>query len=117
MDNPLLYQHWIHSFEDDATENNTTASYKTYRPYGFAFPPARGRDGFEIRRNGMFISHSIAPGDGNLNIEEKWTLDGDNLTIIGQTGAAVFKIKSLNKEKLILEILPPKDAPEPRPQL
>ena len=103
-DQSVLYQYWVHSFEDDSRENSM-AKYKTYRPSTYHFPPARGRDAFEIKEHSVFISHPIAPADGNLTITEKWELDNDKLTITGKTAVTSFKIVSLSKEKLVLEPL------------
>jgi hypothetical protein len=65
-----LFQHWIHSREEDA------GGVKVYRPSGFKFPPSRGRTGFEIRKNGEFIYHDIAPADGILKVPGRWTAEG-----------------------------------------
>ena len=96
-----LYQHWIHSHEEDEAARR----YQVYRPVAFPFPPARGRDGFEIREKGVFVSHPIAPGDGNLTLQEKWTLDKDVLTIVGETDTRRYAIVALSKDKLVLETL------------
>jgi len=94
-----LYQHWIHSYEDDIINQE----HRTYRPATFPFPPARGREGFEIKENGVFVSYPIAPVDGNLTIKEKWTLNNDELTVTGKTTTNKYKIISLTKEKLVLK--------------
>ena len=97
----LLQQHWIHSYEENGRQD--TAAYQTYRPAGYRFPPARGRAGFEIKPGGIFIDHPIAPADGNLTLTKKWTLDKDQLVITGDGQSQHFRIKSLTKEKLVLE--------------
>jgi hypothetical protein len=51
---PILFQRWVHSYEDD------TAELRVYRPAGYDFPPARGRDGFEITPEGVFTL--LGPG-------------------------------------------------------
>jgi hypothetical protein len=99
QDRPELVQHWIHSYEDD----DATQEYRTYRPATYAFPPSRGRDGFEIKENGVAISHPVAPFDGNMSISEKWSLDGDDLIFTGESGVRRFRIITLTKEKLVLE--------------
>jgi hypothetical protein len=99
-----LYQYWVHSNE----EYDATQRYRTYRPATYPFPPSRGRDGFEIREKGILISHPIAPTDGSISIEGRWTLDGDELTFIGKTATYRYKIISLSKEKLVLKSLPAK---------
>lgn len=96
-----LYQYWIHSYEEDETAKQLWV----YRPDTYAFPPARGRDGFEIKENGVFIAHPIAPTDGSLSIEEKWTLDKDKLMVVGENGEYGFTIISVSKDKLVLKSL------------
>ena len=69
QDKPLpdpLFKRWVHSFEEDKN------GVKVYRPAGYEFPPARGREGFEIRKNGDFIQYDIAPGDGSRPVAGRW---------------------------------------------
>lgn len=94
-----LYQHWIHLYEED----DATQQHQAYRPATYTFPPARGRDGFEIKENGVFVAYPIAPTDGNLTIEEKWAVHVDELIITGEHTTYGFKIISLTKEKLVLK--------------
>jgi hypothetical protein len=61
-----LWQHWVHSFEED------TATVKAYRPRSYEFPPARGREGFELRENGEYVRYDIARGDGNVRVKGSW---------------------------------------------
>ncbi len=96
-----LYQYWIHSTEEDDIAKKLT----TYRPVTYRLPLARGRSGFEIKDSGVLISHPIAPGDGNLTIQEKWSLKGDRFTIEGKDFTYVYKIVSLAKDKLVLKSL------------
>ncbi len=67
-----LFQHWIHSFEDDGP------GFRAFRPAGYAFPPARGREGFEIQKGGGFVHHAIAPTDGNVAVSGAWKMKGKN---------------------------------------
>ena len=61
-----LWQHWIHSFEDDGP------GFRAYRPKGYAFPPARGREGFRLERDGRYVLYAIARGDGNAETAGTW---------------------------------------------
>lgn len=97
---PLLYQHWIHSQEEDSAP-----ATRTYRPATYAFPPARGRDGFEVKKNGIILSHPIAAADGNQTVPEKWKLSKGELIITGKSAVRRFTILSLTKEKLVLKPL------------
>jgi hypothetical protein len=100
-DTSLLYQHWIHSFEEDDAKKEQLV----YRPATYPFPLARGREGFEIMEKGILISHPIGSGDVNMSIEEKWTLIKDKLTIISKERNLVYMIVSVSKEKLVLRPL------------
>jgi hypothetical protein len=71
-----LFRRWLHSFEED------TNDVKVYRPIGFAFPPARGRDGFEIKESGEFIRLDIAPTDGVKEVPGHWEVVGLNNIIV-----------------------------------
>ena len=94
---PELFQHWIHSFEESSGQRDV------YRPVTYSFAPARGRNGFEIRENGIFISHQIAPGDGNMTTEEKWVLQDHELIVSGKADRQRYKLVSVTKDKLVLE--------------
>jgi hypothetical protein len=67
-----LFRHWVHSFEEDS------ADMLVYRPIGFDFPPAFGRDGFEIKPDGGFILYSIGPADGVVESPGHWTMQAEN---------------------------------------
>src|SRR4051794_13969885 len=61
-----LFQHWIHSREEDSD------GIEVYRPEGFPFPPSFGRDGFEMHRDGRFVQDDIGPADGTVQVEGRW---------------------------------------------
>ncbi len=63
-----FFQHWVHSHEDDGPD------YRAFRPSDFSFPPARGREGFEIKKDGSFVHHQIGPADAPVVVEGKWTM-------------------------------------------
>jgi hypothetical protein len=65
-----VFQHWVRSHEEDTEE------LAVYRPSGHDFPPARGREGFEVRRDGTFIDHPIGAGDENQAIQGEWQPQG-----------------------------------------
>jgi hypothetical protein len=71
-----LFRRWLHSFEED------TNDAKVYRPVEFAFPPARGRDGFEIKESGVFIRLDIAPADGIKEVSGHWEVGGLNKIVV-----------------------------------
>jgi hypothetical protein len=87
-----VYKHWIHSHEEDQGD------VKVFRPQGYEFPPSRGRAGFEIRQDGVFIDHPIAPADGNESIPGKW----ENL---GSHRLKVMFPKHPDRSAFVLEII------------
>lgn len=68
-----FFKTWKHSFEEDGPD------WLAYRPGDFNFPPARGREGFEIKENGEFILHGIAPSDGTIMVKGTWKLSEDKI--------------------------------------
>lgn len=91
-----LFAHWVHSHEEDG------AGYRVFRRSDYAFPPSRGREGFEIKADGSFVHHQIGPVDAPVTVEGKWKLQGDNMLIIRpQTGDVwSFQILEVNKDVL-----------------
>lgn len=67
-----ILRHWVHSHEED------TEDVEVYRPSEYAFPPSRGREGFEFREGGEFMYYGIAPADGNLEQPGHWHLERPN---------------------------------------
>ena len=68
-----IQKRWLHSHEED------TAAEMVFREGAFAFPPSRGRAGFELRPDGSYLDLGIAPADGVLESEGTWSLDNDVL--------------------------------------
>lgn len=67
---PLVFRRWVHSREED------TEGVEVYRPDGFVFPPAFGRDGFEMARDGGFLQQDIGPADGVVDVRGRWAQTG-----------------------------------------
>ncbi|WP_026461924.1 hypothetical protein [Adhaeribacter aquaticus] len=66
---PFLFgKIWIHAAEEDNLE------IKVYRPNTYPFPPARGRTGFALEKEGVFKLYTIAPTDGLEEHEGNWKL-------------------------------------------
>jgi len=69
---PGIFRHWTHSHEEE------TEDVRVYRPSDYAFPPARGRTGFEIMENGEFIQYDIGPDDRTRKVVGSWKAEGAN---------------------------------------
>jgi hypothetical protein len=63
---PEIFRKWIHSREEDQQ------AVTVYRGEDFNFPPARGRDGIEFRRDGTFVEWAIGAGDYQQGINGHW---------------------------------------------
>lgn len=77
---PAIFRRWIHSREED------TGDLEVFRPEGFAFPPAFGRDGFEMRKDGQFIQYDIGPADEVVRVLGRWTSLGSQRVSVSFEG-------------------------------
>jgi hypothetical protein len=73
LDKEALFQRWTHLHENDKD------GIEEYRNQSYDFPLARGRTGFEFKKDGSFVRYDIAPTDGNMAVPGTWkTGDADN---------------------------------------
>lgn len=92
---------WVHSHEED------TDAVKVYRPSTFNFPLSRGRDRFEIRKNGTFVMQTVGRSDRLNETTARWEKTGkasfevkpDNVELT----SFKFQVVSCNEEKLVLK--------------
>ena len=93
-----IFKHWVHSHEDD------TKDIKVFRPVDYKFPPSRGREGFEFKKNGEFILYRIAPTDGSNKFFGHWKTGGKNKIIVSfethDIGSYTITIVLCNKDIL-----------------
>jgi hypothetical protein len=75
VDRQVLERRWIHSHEED------TAEGMVFRPDDHAFPPSRGRLGFELRPDGGYVETAIGPTDRPEQVSGTWTLEGDTIVV------------------------------------
>lgn len=71
-----IFKHWVHSFEED------TKDITVFRPNNYNFPPARGRDGFEIKKDGKFIQYRIGPTDRTEKVYGHWKTRGKDKILV-----------------------------------
>jgi hypothetical protein len=97
----LLQRAWMHSHEEDTDKN------EVYRPSTFAFPPARGRTGFELKSDETLIETGIGATDRRTHGTGKWNLDlAGNLRFYGHSDAkpeSTRKIVKLERDRLVVE--------------
>ena len=65
-----VFRHWVHVREED------TKTYEVYKPAGTPLPPAFGRDGFEMRKDGRFVQYLIGAADAPVPAFGHWRLAG-----------------------------------------
>ena len=70
-----VQRRWLHSHEED------TGAEMVFRPATHVFPPSRGRVGFDLRADGSYTDIGIAPADGMIEADGRWSLEGDELTL------------------------------------
>ena len=88
---------WIYSFEDD--KDGTEA----YRPETYQFPPARGREGWKFEEDGTLKKQAIAPTDGYIAKDGKWTF------YVNENKRGIINIV-LEDEKINYEIISVSDS-------
>ena len=104
-----LCQRWVHSYEED------TDSESVYRPAGYAFPPSRGRIGFELLTDKSCKRVEIAAGDGSKVTNGTWEFEGENtlrIRINCKDTNEVMTVASLSHDRLAIRKEPrsgPKD--------
>jgi hypothetical protein len=101
IDPSAVAQSWVHSHEED------TAEQAVYRPDSFAFPPSRGRGGFDLNPDGTMIQFGPGPTDRTSTHAGQWEVRDDGRLVLYQEGSGtpsrVMKIASLTADKLVLK--------------
>lgn len=95
----FLIGRWIHSHEEDRPGE------MVFRPASYAFPPSRGRSGFELRADGSATEIGISPRDGQVERTGSWQLaEGADhtLTLVLPTGGRMMRILSVEPQRLVL---------------
>jgi hypothetical protein len=94
-----LFKQWLRHREIEKDE------VRVYRPSNYKFPYSRGREGFEIKENGEFLSYDIAPGCGLEETRGNWEEFGkDKIKIIFSEQQKDYVLKILSCEDDILKV-------------
>lgn len=98
IDRSALERAWVHSHEEDATGE------QVFRPAGYAFPPSRGRRGFELRADGSYLETAPGPTDRPEEASGSWELHGDTLVLSrsGASGAERLRVAAVDDERLVV---------------
>ncbi|HIK16832.1 MAG TPA: hypothetical protein IGS53_16325 [Leptolyngbyaceae cyanobacterium M33_DOE_097] len=95
-----LFRQWIHSHEEDQGD------IWVYRTKGYAFPPARGREGMEFRENGEFFRYQIGPTDRIVTVSGQWRMKDTNvieIKLANQPTAISMTILECNEQILRIQ--------------
>jgi hypothetical protein len=96
-----IYRRWLHSHEED-TERETV-----YRPDTYDLPPARGREGFDLRRDQSCTDIGIGPTDKASTEPGTWELGADGQLRIwsgpGRQDLRTLRLISLDDERMVVE--------------
>jgi len=91
---------WTHAHEDDADGR------MVFRPSDFDFPPARGRDSFELLPDGGLRLGAPGPDDRRAWGGGRWALSDDELTLRPE-GQSVqrYHVEKADPQELVLRPL------------
>mgnify|MGYP000287417660 CR=1 FL=1 len=95
-----IYRRWTHSREEDQGD------ILVYRLSDYPFPPARGREGLEFRKNGEFIRYQIGTTDRSLAVPGRWSVKDTNIVEVQfpNQSALSYTLTILECDEQILKI-------------
>jgi hypothetical protein len=95
-----LLGRWMHSHEED------TDTTEIYRPAEYAFPPARGRTGYEFLPDGQAVYLGIAAADGSTYVRGRWQLEASDRVSVTMEDprikSVVLRVLGCAPDKLVL---------------
>lgn len=94
----LVRGRWVHSHEEDTDDE------LVFRPADRPFPPSRGRESFEFRRDGTYAERSPGPVDAPVSSTGSWSLEGDRLVLTseGDAPSQTLEITSAEPDRLTI---------------
>ena len=94
---------WMRSQEEDSDPN---AAWLLYRPGSYSFPPARGRSGIMVQKDGKFALLGPSPSDRSDTTWGSWKKGKNNELSIEISGSSLktLRWKSAGKGRLLIEL-------------
>jgi len=99
---PEIFRSWVHSFEEDPSPEGPRP-VEVFRPSTYSFPRARGRGAFEVRADGVFVSHEPGRSDRSESTVGEWTARDAMCLVVSfpeQRRKTYIEIVSLKSEVL-----------------
>ena len=94
----VLQQRWVHSREED------TDTEMVFRPSTYQFPPARGRESFELGPDGRLVAGGIGATDRRELTPGTWKLQDDEVlafyTGSGSEPSRTMRVVYADKDQL-----------------
>ena len=85
---PELFQRWMRSHEEEEG-----GDVQVYRPASYDFPPARGRRGFELKRDGELVLYGPGPSDKPEATTERWSSAGAGCVRLGDRELEIVSVE------------------------
>ena len=97
MNQAWLHQTWVHAHEEDEGD------LRVFRPSSHRFPPSRGRQQLDLRKDGTMTRRAPGATDRAQEQPGLWQLTADVLTLIPPTGKPDrHRIVALEADRLVL---------------
>lgn len=93
----LLIRSWTHAHEEDHD------GLLVFRPSERDFPPARGRESFDLAPGGVLQRIGPGPDDRTLRTSGRWSLEGDRLDLY-PTGSSQYRYRVVDVGPDLLEV-------------
>jgi hypothetical protein len=91
---------WLHSHEEDEGDR------VVFRPASYDFPPARGRNGFELSSDGDVRRSGPGPDDRTQEARGRWKLvDGELQMDLAGGRRERYAVESAERGRLVLRRL------------
>lgn len=99
----LPFGTWFRSQEEDL---DPASGWQKYRPSDYPFPPARGRSGYILKKDGSFAILKPSPLDGRDTLWGRWKFSStDRLMLeIPSSGITQFRWKKIGVGLLEVEM-------------
>lgn len=94
-----LVGRWLHSHEEDS------ATDTVYRRAPYAFPPSRGRSGFDLAPDGSAHEIGIGPTDQPTTSKGQWSVvDENKLNLnLASGGGRNLTLRDLEGDRLVVD--------------